>query len=56
MNEQEKIEKYKSAWQIFQDKIAELEKRRHAILTRISEKLDAQHLEKLRKKIEDHDA
>lgn len=51
MNDQERIEKYKSAWEKFQDKMTSLRKRRHEILMRISEKLDRQHMEKLRKKL-----
>jgi len=35
----------------FQSKMAELRKSRHEILARISEKLDKQHIEKLRKKL-----
>lgn len=49
------VEKYKQAWEKFQDKMATLKKRRHEILTRIFEKLDKQHIEALRKKIENHE-
>ncbi len=45
------VEKYKQAWEKFQNKMAELRKRRHEILASISEKLDQQHMEKLRKKL-----
>jgi len=55
MNDQEKIEKYKTAWEKFQGKMTELRKRRHEILARISEKLDAQHMEKLRNKLQNHE-
>ena len=41
----EKIEKYKKAWEKFQNKMADLRKRRHEILVRISEKLDHQRME-----------
>ncbi len=54
MSENETTEKYKKAWEKFQEKMASLKKRRHEILARISEKLDRQHIEKLRKKLEDH--
>lgn len=55
MNNQEKIEKYESAWEKFQNKMAELRKRRHEILVRISEKFDRQKMEDLRRKIQDHE-
>lgn len=48
-------EKYRKAWDRFQDKIAELKKRKHEVLTRISEKLDKQHMEKLREKLQNHE-
>jgi hypothetical protein len=48
-------EKYKRAWEKFQNKMADLRKRRSEILTRISEKLDKQHKEALRKKLEEHE-
>lgn len=48
-------EKYKEAWEKFQDKMADLKKRRHEILSRISEKLDKQHMEKLREKLQNHE-
>lgn len=54
MNDLEKIEKYKSAWDEFQGKMTELRMRRHEILMRVSEKLDNQHMEKLRKKLQDN--
>jgi|GEM_PF-1514677 len=44
-------EKYKQAWGKFQNKMTDLKRRRHDILKRISEKLDKQHIEKLRKKL-----
>lgn len=47
-------EKYKQAWEKFQNKMMSLKKRRSDILTRISEKLDKQHIEALRKKMNDH--
>jgi hypothetical protein len=47
-------EKYKQAWEKFQNKMADLKRRRHDILKRISEKLDKQHIEALRKKMNDH--
>ena len=55
MNDQEKIAKYKSAWERFQNKMAELRKRRHEIFARISQKQDQKKMEELRKKIQDHD-
>jgi hypothetical protein len=48
-------EKYKEAWKKFQDKMTFLKKRRSEILKRISEKLDKQHAEALRKKLKDHE-
>ncbi|MDO8240751.1 MAG: hypothetical protein Q7T51_02130 [Candidatus Moranbacteria bacterium] len=51
----EKTEKYKQAWKIFQDKMTSLKKRRSDILARISGKLDEQHMEALRKKINEHE-
>ena len=42
-------EKKKQAWEKFQNKMAELRKKKHEILVRISEKLDKQHIEALRK-------
>jgi len=55
MSEHEKIEKYKRAWEKFQVKMAEIKKRRHEILTRISENLDRQRIDALRKKLENHE-
>jgi len=55
MTELERIGKYKNAWKKFQDKMNFLKKERSALLTRISEKLDQQHMEKLRKKIQSHE-
>jgi predicted nucleotide-binding protein (sugar kinase/HSP70/actin superfamily) len=46
--EKEKIQK---AWERFQNKMAELRKRRHKILMQISEKLDNQHMKALRNKL-----
>jgi len=54
MAEQQNTEKYKQAWEKFQDTMTSLKKRRHEILTRISEKLDKQRIDVLRKKLEDH--
>jgi hypothetical protein len=54
MSDQEKIVQYKNAWEKFQNTMADLRKRRHELLVRISEKLDAQHMEKLRKKMQEH--
>jgi hypothetical protein len=51
MQESEKIEKYKKAWEKFQDKMASLRKRRHDFFVRISEKLDKQKIDKLRDKL-----
>lgn len=48
-------EQYKQAWEEFQNKMASLRKRRHEIFVRISEKLDQQHMEKLRKKLKNHE-
>ncbi|EKE16439.1 MAG: hypothetical protein ACD_11C00017G0029 [uncultured bacterium] len=48
------MEKNKQLWEKFQNKMASLKKRQSDILTRISEKLDKQRIESLRKKIEDH--
>lgn len=55
MDDEKKIEKYKQAWERFQNKMAELKKRQHDILTRISEDLDRQQMEKLKKQLEDHE-
>ena len=55
MSEQQKIEKYKKAWEKFQSKMAELKKRQHEILTRISEDLDRQKMEKIKKHLNDHE-
>jgi predicted ATP-binding protein involved in virulence len=49
------IEKYKQAWEKFQNKMVSLKKRKHEILKTISEKLDKQHIEVLRKKIENNE-
>ena len=49
------VEKYKQAWEKFQNKMIDLKRRRHDNLKRISEKLDKQHIEALRKKIENHE-
>lgn len=49
------MEKYKQAWGKFQTKMTDLKRRRHDILKHISEKLDKQHIEALRKKIENHE-
>jgi GH15 family glucan-1,4-alpha-glucosidase len=54
MTDEKKIEKYKNAWEKFQNKMTELRMRRHEILMRVSEKLDNQHMEKLRKKLQDN--
>ena len=51
MSEQEKIEKYKKAWEKFETKMASLRKRQHAVLARIVEKLDKQRIDKLRNKL-----
>ena len=55
MDEQEKIERYKKAWEVFQNTMAALRKRRNEVFRRISEKFDRQKMEKLRKKIEEHE-
>lgn len=55
MDNQQKIEKYKLAWEKFQTKMAELKKRQHEILTHISEDLDRQRMEKLKKQLENHE-
>ncbi|MFA6973389.1 MAG: hypothetical protein WC238_01440 [Parcubacteria group bacterium] len=44
-------EKQKQAWKKFHEKMVSLRKRKSEILARISEKLDQQHMEKIRKKI-----
>lgn len=44
-------EKYKQAWKKFQDKMASLRKKQSDIFKRISEKLDRQKIDILRKKI-----
>lgn len=49
------VEKYKQAWEKFQNKMASLKKRRHEILKTISEKLDKQHIETLRKELENYE-
>lgn len=49
------VEKYKQAWEKFQNKMASLKKRRYEILKTISEKLDKQHIEAIRKKMENHE-
>lgn len=48
-------EKYRQAWEKFQDKMIDLKRRRHEILKRISVKLDKQHIEFLRKKMKDYE-
>jgi len=48
------IEKYKQAWEKFQNKIASLKKRRSEILENIYKKFDEQLLESVRKKIKEH--
>lgn len=52
MNETEKIQ---TAYATFQAKMAELKKRRHELFARISEKMDKQHMEALRKKLQDYE-
>lgn len=49
------MEAYKQAWKVFQEKISALEKKRSGILARISEKLDKQRIETLRKKLKNHE-
>ena len=44
-------EKYKEAWEKFQNKIGLLKKKRSDIFKRISEKSDQQKLESLREKL-----
>ena len=44
-------EKYKKAWEKFQNKMASLKKKRSDIFKRISEKSDQQKIEALRKKL-----
>lgn len=52
MTELELKEKYKQAWEKFQDKMNSLKKRRSEILVRISAKLDQQKIEKIMKKLQ----
>lgn len=49
------IEKYKKAWGKFQTKMSSLKKRRYEILKNISEKLDKQQLEAIRKQMKNHE-
>ena len=49
------VEKYKQAWEKFQNKMASLKKRRHEILKIISEKLDKQHIEAIRKQMKNYE-
>jgi hypothetical protein len=44
-------EKYQQAWKKFKEKMFSLRKRRAEIVTGISEKLDQQKMEELRKKL-----
>lgn len=48
------IEKYKQAWIEFKSKMASLRKRRQEIMVGISNKLDAQQLDSLKKKLNIH--
>lgn len=48
-------EKYNQAWEKFQNKIESLEKRRYEILKTISEKLDKQQIEAIKKQIENYE-
>ena len=48
-------EKYKQAWEKFRNKMVFLKKRRHEILKTISEKLDKQHIEAIRKQMKNHE-
>jgi len=48
------VEKYKQAWKKFQNKMVFLKKRRYEILKTISEKLDKQHIDKLKKELNNH--
>jgi hypothetical protein len=48
-------EKNKNAWKKFQEKMQSLKMRQHSVLVRISEKVDRQYMEKLRKKIQKHE-
>lgn len=49
------LEKYKQAWEKFQNKMKSLEKRKHEILKTISEKLDKQQIEAIRKKMKNYE-
>lgn len=49
------IEKYKQAWKKFQNKISSLKKRKYEILKTISEKMDKQHIEAIKKQMENHE-
>jgi|GEM_PF-1871247 len=52
--QKDKIEKHKQAWKKFQDKMTLLRKRQSDILENISHKIDQQHIEKLRNKLQKH--
>jgi len=49
------IEKYKQAWKKFQDKMNLLRRKQAEILSNISNKLDEQHIEKIRHKLKSHE-
>lgn len=53
--QKDKIDKYKQAWKKFQDRMALLRKRQSEILENISHKIDQQHIEKLRNKLQKHE-
>lgn len=55
MSEEEKIEKYKKAWEEFQAKMTSLRERRHDLFVRIAEKLDKQKMDKLRDKLKNNE-
>jgi hypothetical protein len=47
----EEIEKYKQAWKKFQDKMISLKKKQSEVFKHISEKLDKQKIEAIKKKL-----
>ena len=49
------VEKYQQAWEKFKDKMSSSRKRKYEILKTISEKLDKQHIEAIRKQMKNHE-
>jgi len=51
MKQMIEMEKYKKAWEKFQEKMASLKKRQLDILAKISEKMDRRKIDKIRESL-----